>query len=667
MNKRKEAVKTFAIIFFAALFILTFLSNTIMNYSLPEVSAQYPRNGTISEQIRGSGLVAASELYEVILDESRVIASVEVDKGDTVTKDQVLIKLEESESAELDEAKKALDAMKVEYEKALLQATGKDYSLENLEIKNLEEDIINLENERPNISKYQSEYDAAKEKTDDAEEQSDSAAKDQADLEKQAKKIADQLTALKSDDHLGLDKEYADKISAAEKNVENNENKKNTADEKVKEIEKKITDSGGGGSSLSSLRQQIEAKELEISRLNDSYINSLINIDSPNNNGGGDGTNAAATPDPADIQKNIENAQLELKYLRIQYSDAQSALSASSSLKGQLTSAQSAFTSAESSYDKSVKSLNDLKLQINKELNEKLTEATEEAEAAAEKAADAKEIYDEAAAAEEEAKAKQELTEEELDKQILEKTRNLEQKKATLKNTQSDDMTKQGLTSIDIETQRKGIEDQENLIEKLESKVTEPEIKAPVGGVIDSISFVAGETVKQGTTILQIQMSEKGYELSFDVTIEDAAKLVLGTKAELMYYWSGGVDAVLKAIKTSESDPQRKRTLVFNITGEITPGQTLNLSLGGKNENYATVVPKSAVREDNNGKFILSVVSRSSPLGNRYIAERIDIQELASDDSNVAVSGAITGNEFIITNATKPVEPGNQVKLAESN
>ncbi|MBQ7783748.1 MAG: RND transporter, partial [Oscillospiraceae bacterium] len=54
-SPRKELIKTIAIIFLAVLLVLTFFSNTIMNYSLPQVSAIYVNQGTISEQIRGSG------------------------------------------------------------------------------------------------------------------------------------------------------------------------------------------------------------------------------------------------------------------------------------------------------------------------------------------------------------------------------------------------------------------------------------------------------------------------------------------------------------------------------------------------------------------------------------------------------------------------------------
>jgi hypothetical protein len=59
-------------------------------------------------------------------------------------------------------------------------------------------------------------------------------------------------------------------------------------------------------------------------------------------------------------------------------------------------------------------------------------------------------------------------------------------------------------------------------------------------------------------------------------------------------------------------------------------------------------VPKSAIRKDSDGQFLLVVTSKSSPLGNRYYAERYPVQVVASDDVQSAVTG-LYGNEYVIT------------------
>ena len=76
-------------------------------------------------------------------------------------------------------------------------------------------------------------------------------------------------------------------------------------------------------------------------------------------------------------------------------------------------------------------------------------------------------------------------------------------------------------------------------------------------------------------------------------------------------------------------------------------------------------MPNSAVREDNNGKFILIVEYRQSPLGTRYVATRVDVEVLASDENSSAISGLLNGYEYVITTASKPVAPGQLIRLSE--
>ena len=100
------------------------------------------------------------------------------------------------------------------------------------------------------------------------------------------------------------------------------------------------------------------------------------------------------------------------------------------------------------------------------------------------------------------------------------------------------------------------------------------------------------------------------------------------------------------------------------VSPEVQPGQTVNLTIGERSDRYDLTVPSSAIREDSNGKFILIIKSKSSPLGNRYIASRVDVDVLASDDTTSAISGSLEGYEYVITTSSSPVEAGAQVRLA---
>ena len=139
-SKKRELIKTIAIIFLAVLLVLTFFSNTIMNRSLPEVATGMVSSGTINAKIRGSGTVSANETYEVILNQTREVRSVCVKVGDTVSQGDLLFVLGDVESQELQDAQNQLQTLNIEYQKQLLNLS-KEYATSDLSIKTLQEDL----------------------------------------------------------------------------------------------------------------------------------------------------------------------------------------------------------------------------------------------------------------------------------------------------------------------------------------------------------------------------------------------------------------------------------------------------------------------------------------------------------------------------------------------
>ena len=85
-GNRKDWIKNILIVFLIILLLLTFFSNTIMNYSLAEVSSSYITSGSISTAIRGTGTIQSVDPYNVTISEGRKVESVNVRKGDTVSK-----------------------------------------------------------------------------------------------------------------------------------------------------------------------------------------------------------------------------------------------------------------------------------------------------------------------------------------------------------------------------------------------------------------------------------------------------------------------------------------------------------------------------------------------------------------------------------------------------
>ena len=195
----------------------------------------------------------------------------------------------------------------------------------------------------------------------------------------------------------------------------------------------------------------------------------------------------------------------------------------------------------------------------------------------------------------------------------------------------------------------------------------ENQILATVNGVVDSIGCTAGETVTTDKVLCTIEVPDMGHTLSFSVTNDQAQRLRVGDTATVSnYYWGKEIVAKLITIKNDQKNPQTNKTLTFDLTGDVTSGSELTISVGQKSANYDLIIPNSSIRSDTNGSFVLAVDAKNSPLGNRYVARRVNVEVLASDDVNSAVTGGLNNGDYVITTSSSPIKSGDQVRMADS-
>lgn len=566
-KKRREWVKNAAIIFLSVMLVLTFFSNTFMNYSLPEVAAQYVQSGTITAKIRGTGTVESGDPYNVKISETRTISSVLVKTGDKVEKGAPLLLLEDKESKELTDAQAALDKAMLDFELALLSGDISNSTFQNVQNGNV-----------ASINTYQSRIVAA-----------------EAEIDRWQKQVDEATNAI-------------NQLKTAQVNVDaggtpdtgSEQNKVNAAQAALNSDEVKIAKD-----KISEWQAAQDTCQATIDKYNENIASSVS----------GNGFVNQVTED---------EYQLALKN-REQYQS--------------LINERQAFINNNpdkvKAYDEKVKALADANKALADKQNSKenstnsLTVQTQNWQT-------------------------------ELDK------RNIQLKAAQ---DTKEQLLKDISTELNLDYQLDSLQKQRDDIAKLQENAVGASIEAPISGTITSVTVKAGDEAQPDTALVTMQPEGKGFTMSFSVTNDQAKRLSVGDKADLVNSWRySDMDITLASIKPDTTDPGQKKLLTFDITGdEVTPGQSLNVSVGQKSANYDLIVPNSAIREDSNGKFILIVESKSSPLGNRYVATRVDVEVLASDDTQSAVSGALYGSEFVITTSTQPVEAGKLVRLANNS
>ena len=164
---------------------------------------------------------------------------------------------------------------------------------------------------------------------------------------------------------------------------------------------------------------------------------------------------------------------------------------------------------------------------------------------------------------------------------------------------------------------------------------------------------------------MTVNLADEGYTVEAYVEADKTKKIKKGASADVVNNWNGDISAVLTDIKNDTTPGSKNRILVFSVTGDVDPGSYLDLSIPCGSGNYDSIVPKNALGHDKDGDFVLTVASKSSPLGNRYYAERVAVQILASDETSSAVSGDLGYGAYIITASSKPVEPKDQVRMKD--
>ena len=638
-SPRKEVIKNIAIVFLAVLLVLTFFSNTFMNYTLPQVSAVYVNQGTISEQIRGSGTVEAAESYEVKFDQTRTVKSVAVKTGQTINAGDTLFELEDSDSDELTQAQKDLEDKELDYKKAVLaQSDSSKYQSDYLEIQKAEKEL----------SELQAKYQAALAGTDplssalndynSLKSRSDKLTKEKEDLNNQLSAV----NADTSDDMINLTGEYYDTLRADKDRVTELEKKVETAQSDYDELSKDVGADTDYASKIEETRKAIESATVELNQL---YI-SLYN--------------AKADDDTTSISASIATKSLEIDQLQRDLSNYLAKSTTSGVLKTKLKNAESTLNKAKKNLNSAKDTLSNDVRSIKLEIKAKLDKVTAELDDVTLKLTNAGTAKDDATAA-------GYLSASQLELKISEQKDTVDNLYAALEIKKQTDSVTNESNQLDLEAKKKDIERQKKKVEKLKSEAFDAVVTAKMGGTVESVSVTAGSEVAAGTVAAVISVSDLGYTVSFSVKNDQAKKVKVGDKAEITsWYWGDSFSATLSEVKTDTANPQTQKTLVFNVTGsDISTGQTITLSMGSKGQPYSAVVPNAAVREDSNGKFVLVMEAKSSPLGNRYKAVRYDIEVLAKDDNNTAVNG-LMGSEYVITTSTKPIQAGDQVRPAES-
>lgn len=652
-------VKNAAIVFLSIMLVLTFFSNTILNRSLPEVAARYVESGTINAKIRGSGTVTAGESYDVVLEQTRKVESVYVHVGDFVNTGDVLFLLSNADSEELKQAQKALDSMRLAYEKTLLSMDDADYAQENRNIQKAKEALAEAQAELLKNTVTTDEILNAQLALRDAE------------------KVQKELNTALADTEEYL-VEASDEYNALEAKIEGWEEQLEVLEETIEDYKKQIKSLKSGSGDLD---DELADAKRDLQKAKESYASLRITYGADY-----DALKEAAEQiaagsdviyqmaaivkdrDAADPQKiayeKLQPVLNQVETLEDKVAEYEALVDGQASVQEQIDKLDDACDDAEDELDAleddlddAYDMLNDLEREVEGAEFQKVFQE-EQVELQADTVTQLEEQYNDLKDKQSEyesAKDRVESCQDTLDDLTFALA---EQKKADGKLAASQ--------QLDLDNALKEIQEQETLVAELQAESVGAEVTANVSGQISSLNVTAGRDAVAGDTLAVIEVVDRGYTVKLPVTNEQSQKVRIGDKADVTnYYWGEQLDVTLTSIINDPSNPGQGKLLVFTLNGDISSGQNVTLSVGERSANFDSVIPNSALRTDTNGTFVLVLTVKHSPLGNRYIATRVDVNVLAQDDTTAAVSGLSMG-DYVITTSSKPLEAGMQVNMVEN-
>ena len=669
--KKREWVKNAAIIFLAVMLVLTFFSNTILNRTLPEVVTRYVEPGSIDAKVRISGTVAARENYDVIIDQTRKVAAVNVRVGQEIHTGDLLFTLEPGDSEELEAAKKELQQYQIDYQRALLNATDADYAKENRDISLARTALERAIAKRDGLALAPYALEQAKADVASAESSLESATRIVKDYTLQLEDAqygydhsSDPLDNSGSGgSYSGLNSALAE-ANAALAQAEN--------DLRAARLLYGVMTPGGVyyGLKEATLDIILARKGGSLSAEERAHILAALDQELSSD------TKIVLT---AQEKSYADLMPYHLKELTSNYtvmSDTQIEAYA------RVTAAKEAYAAAELDVKSAQNNLSDARNQDVgtyipgtsyeghthsywakevERIRRLLSGAQNSQESAQDRLTKAKETLDTLKTQQSEWEAA--ATDAETCQRSLEDLLFglSEQQKADDKSQKLEAL---GRTEIGIQ-----IEEAQKKVDKY-SADTATEVRSKVNGTVASLTVSAGHNAEAEKTLATIEVNDLGYTLSATVSTDQARLLHVGDTASVSnYYWGSSTTAELVGMQPDPKDPRSSRTLSFDLTGDVNAGDKVTFSIGEKNASYDLVVPNSAVRSDTNGNFVLMITAKNSPLGNRYFATRVDVEVIASDDFNTAVKGALSNMDSVITTSSgnAPVKNGEQVRLADMN
>lgn len=209
---------------------------------------------------------------------------------------------------------------------------------------------------------------------------------------------------------------------------------------------------------------------------------------------------------------------------------------------------------------------------------------------------------------------------------------------------------------------------QELALKKLQAlKDAEGKVTAPVRGVVTQIAITTGDFTTDGTA-MRLADTSKGSRLVATVDKANEKYVSKGSQANITV---SGSKEKLTNCTVSSVTPNEEDKALLDVTvdlpeGELEAGVMAEIEVVQKSENYSSVIPIQALREEQNGYYVLVAVEEPGVMGKELVARRFDVKVQDKNSTYAALEdGLLTGEQEIISSSSRPIGDSSRVRKKE--
>lgn len=232
----------------------------------------------------------------------------------------------------------------------------------------------------------------------------------------------------------------------------------------------------------------------------------------------------------------------------------------------------------------------------------------------------------------------------------------------------------------DIDSAKLDLDVQQRKIKQLQEQLEQgAELVSSVSGTVVELNATAGLAPQSGRSIARVTDETKGFQFVTTVDTDQAKYVNVGDEVEIVV--SSLSNARVKGKLAEIDDPvaaaggqsgsnaaastgDRKELVVDLKDDRLKGGESAELFVSKRTAQARMLLPNSAIRQDDSGKFVLVLKEQKGPLGNEFYAQRAAVTIADADDSYSSIESGIGIPDQIIVSSTKSISDGDRVMMA---